>query len=309
MTHTAGADGLADADRISHLVAAHVDCMDAVCALAATLSLRTGELEAPTAVREALSAILAALGLSELEWSSDLSDLAALATVLHGRIAEAWELARDPARRAGWQPTRRDVMEGQALSSEILGSFARAEVIPHLAGLEARLAAPGGSFLDVGVGAGGLVVSFCRQWPRLSGVGIDIWEPALALAQQRVADAGLGHRIELRHQDVGQLEDRDAYDLTWIPANFIDDQALRGAVSRVRLAARSGGWIILAVLRTGTELLDALARLRVARAGGSPLSPDEAEELLRSAGWEEVQSLAGSVPRGMRLVVGRRPTS
>ena len=200
-------------------------------------------------------------------------------------------------------------MEGQALSSELFGSFARAEVIPRLPGLETRLAKPGGSLLDVGVGAGGLAVSFCRQWPGLSAVGIDTWKPALALAGQRVAAAGLGQQIELRHQSVAELEDRDAYDLAWIPANFIADQVLRAAVSRIRLAARSGGWIIIAVLRRGTELLDALARLRVERAGGSALSPDEAEGLLRSAGWEAVESLAGNVPRGMRLVVGRRPRS
>lgn len=309
MSHIARADGPADAEQVSQLVAAHVDSMEAVCALSASLSLHVREIQAAPAVRKALSAVLATLGLSELERGRDSSDLAALATVLNGRIVEAWELCRDPARPPGWKPASGEVITGQALSSEILGSFARAEIIPLLPGLEGRLAAPGGSLLDVGVGAGGLAISFCRQWAELSAVGIDIWEPALAVARERVSEAGLEERIELRQQDVRELDDFDSYDLAWIPSNFIDEETLRAAVGRIRLAARSGGWIIVAVLRGGMELLDALARLRVARAGGSALSPDDAEALLRSAGWEAVRSLAGNVPRGMRLVVGRRPPS
>jgi hypothetical protein len=39
-----------------------------------------------------------------------------------------------------------------------------------------------GAFLDVGTGVGGLAIEAARVWPALRVVGIDQWEPALALA-------------------------------------------------------------------------------------------------------------------------------
>lgn len=176
-----------------------------------------------------------------------------------------------------------------------------------LPGLEARLAEPHAQFLDVGVGGGGFVGALCRHWIHLEAVGIDIWEPALALARERVRKAGLEDRIALRMQDVAELEDLDALDLTWIPGEFIGAAALLSALRRIRLAARPGGWIILSALRGGTELIDSLALLHAMRAGGSAISPGEAEELLRSDGWEAVHCVTTDVPRALRLVVGRRP--
>jgi hypothetical protein len=67
--------------------------------------------------------------------------------------------------------------------------------------------------------------------------------------------------------------------------------------------------MIVSVLRGEGGIPGALARLRVVRAGGSTTSPTEAEALLSSDGCEEVRSIGGDVPRGLRLIVGRRPAT
>ena len=54
-------------------------------------------------------------------------------------------------------------------------------------------------------------------------VGIDIWEPSLALANENVARAGLDDRITIRRQDVSDLDDPDRYDCAWLPTFFFTE--------------------------------------------------------------------------------------
>lgn len=110
MSETQGDPG-GDSDRISQLVAAHVDSMEVVCALAAALS-DSRELCPPT-VERALRGVLASLGLAELAAAPITVDSAALSTVLRGRIIEGCELVENPVRTPGWTPTSTDVIEGQ----------------------------------------------------------------------------------------------------------------------------------------------------------------------------------------------------
>ena len=88
-------------------------------------------------------------------------------------------------------------------------------MIPRIDGLAARLECPTASFLDVDVGVAALSITMARLWPALRVVGIDLWEPALALARQYVADADLGDRIELRQQAVEELADTVCWLKEW----------------------------------------------------------------------------------------------
>jgi hypothetical protein len=50
----------------------------------------------------------------------------------------------------------------------------------------------------ISVGVAALSIAMCRAWPTLPVVGLDPFEPALALARQNVAEAGFQDRIALR---------------------------------------------------------------------------------------------------------------
>ena len=57
--------------------------------------------------------------------------------------------------------------------------------------------------------------------PSLQVDGLDIWEPSLALARANVAASRHAARIEIRAQDVTQLDEHAAYTLAWLPAPFL----------------------------------------------------------------------------------------
>lgn len=106
-------------------------------------------------------------------------------------------------------------------------------IIPHLDGLTARLEAPTAAFLDIGVGVAALSIAMTRLWPTLRVVGIDPWEPALALARQNVATAGLSERIDLRQQAVEDLTDQAAFDLVWVSQPFVRTDPPTSTLHRV----------------------------------------------------------------------------
>src|SRR4029077_10323017 len=104
-----------------------------------------------------------------------------------------------------------------------------------------------GRFLDVGVGVASLSISMCRAWPELRVVGVDPYDVSLDIARGNVVRAGLSDRIELRQLRIEELRDETAFDLAWLPAFFIPEQALAAAITRVHAALRPDGWLLLPV--------------------------------------------------------------
>lgn len=143
--------------------------------------------------------------------------------------------------------------------------------------------------LDVGVGVAAMAIAFCRTFPALTVTGIDVLEQPLRLAREAVAAAGLEDRIELRQQDVGALEEREAYDLIWLPAPFLPTHALTRGLERAQPALRPGGCVVVAHGRFGQDpLRDALLRFRTLAYGGTVLDDAAADELLRRHGFDVV---------------------
>src|SRR5205085_5765824 len=96
-----------------------------------------------------------------------------------------------------------------------------------------------------------------RHWPSLRVVGIEPWEPSLAIARRNVESAGLAAQIELRQEAGEDLGDTEAFDLAWIPSAFIPEAALATIVPRVGRALRPQGWLLLAMVNPGPEPLSA----------------------------------------------------
>jgi hypothetical protein len=252
-----------------------------------------------------LSDVLGVLGLDDLLAELEPGDLRALSGTVRARARQAGELSANPLRGPSRLADREAIVAGTLGAADLAPVIHRA-VVPRLAGLAERLDSPDAAFLVVGAGAGGLLTSFCGLLPRLRGTGIDGWDPALAVAREHVARAGLAARVQLRRQDVTALDDRDEYDLVWLAADVVGPQALPVAVRHGLLATRPGGWVILSVRGGDDELAVALARLRTAREGGTPLWPSEAESVLVDAGWRDVRSLPRDLVPAVWMTAGRR---
>jgi precorrin-6B methylase 2 len=262
--------------------------------------------KASAEVEACLAEVIGALGVEEALAEATPAQLGEVLSPIRALFLQALDLLNDPAREPGWSYTDVELLESQGQTSAAFAVLFRDAVVPALPGLGERLERPDAMFLDVGVGVAGLTVAMCRVWPALRAVGIDSWDPALVLARRNVSQAGLANRIQLRHQLVEDLDEADTYDLAFLPGPFLPPRVLEAALGRVRLALRPGGWVVLALYRGAEDLASALARLRTVRSGGSLLSSEEGEALLRAAGLESVSTLAADIGIPAALVAGRR---
>ena len=207
--------------------------------------------------------------------------------------------------------TRQDdealLAQGRA-SAQGAGPF-RMFTVPMMEGLSELLAGPSPVMLDVGVGVGAMATAWCQAFPGLHIVGIDVFPRALELASRLVAKADLADRIELRNQDVIDLDDRDTYCFAWLPAPFIPPNTLEASVPRIFAAIVPGGWVGLGHGKFGADpISDAITRLQTVAFGGTPLDNDQAQLLLGRAGFESVVTFP--TPEGAPgITAGRRPAT
>ncbi len=280
---------------------------EALAALGAVLRLRSTGTTAVPEIQEALAGVVSALGLTDAVDGASPAELAAASSPIRAMFLQAIDLLTDPGRAPGWSFTDADVLQSFGRTSAGFAHVLREKVAPALDGLADRLSADGAAFLDVGVGVGGLAIAMAEQWPNLRVVGIDPWEPSLALARENVAATRVGERIELRAMRIEDLPDREAFDLAFLPGPFLPQAVLDTAVTRVRETLRPGGWALIGLFRGRDPLDEALARLRAARSGGSSPTPAEAVAFLTAAGFEEVAEFQADLGIPSALAVGRRP--
>jgi SAM-dependent methyltransferase len=280
----------------------------ALAALGAVLELRIGGATISPELEAQLTEVLRILGIdAELEEVSTEA-LAALLAEIRLNFLQGVKLLYGSTFQPGWTHTEAELLLSQGQASAAFAPMFHRAIIPQLDGLAACLSTPTASFLDIGVGVAALSIAMARLWPTLRVVGIDIWEPALALARQNVATADLGDRIELRKQAVEDLTDTTAFDLVWFSAPFIRADVLALALQRAQRALRPGGWLLSGTLnRTDEPLVAALADLRSISWGGQPLAPSEFKALLEENGFDQVQVFPSPSWVSAVLIAGRRP--
>ncbi|HJV29056.1 MAG TPA: class I SAM-dependent methyltransferase [Gaiellaceae bacterium] len=173
---------------------------------------------------------------------------------------------------------------------------------------DAGLGTAGARILDVGTGVGGLAVAFATRFPESTIVGIDPWEPALALAREKVASAGLDGRVTLLNATVQELDDPDGFDLAWLPSFFIPEPVLDEAIARIHTLMRPEATLVFGMYDVTDEepLASAVHDLFTVRAGGSLVYPEDALARLRHAGFDGTRELERDWDAPLRLVVGRR---
>jgi len=204
----------------------------------------------------------------------------------------------------GWAETDPELIRsrGAASGAVVLSLLDRCRA--YLPGLAERLDRPGAAFLDVGTGAGGIVIALCRAHAGLRAVGVDISALAVTVAREQVAAAGLGDRAEIREQSVAAIEDADAFDLLWVPQAFLPEPVLAEALPRLYRAARRGAALVIAIsANSDTGVSGAVTDLRNLMTGGGTLSPQAAATMLHTAGFSEVETVV--LPAGAVLVAQR----
>jgi SAM-dependent methyltransferase len=279
--------------------------VEALAALGATLLLQRGDLEPDPRVGACLQEVLHAIDPQLAEGVGHRADYARHLVEIVFR--QSVELLQHPEHVPGWRHRDPAILQSQGQVSRLI-----IHGIDDLAAQRPELRAilrGSGTFLDVGTGAGWLTLEAARVWPRLHIVGIDIWEPALALARSNVAASDFGERIELRLEAVERLNQRATYALAWFPGSFIPAETTRQALERIHQALIPGGWVVFALWAPSADPLEAaVAKLRIVRSGGHPWIATEVVDCLRAAGFVGIEALLPGVPGSpIAFVLGRRP--
>lgn len=222
-------------------------------------------------------------------------------------LRQALELIDDPGRRGGWDTVVVPLLQSIGwLSMGVAAAVDAVEQLdPKVAG---RLAGSDARLLDIGTGTGWLAIELARRHPMLTVIGIDIFDPALDLARNNVALAGLSDRIKLRHQDAANLQQPDSYDAVWVPLPFLT-QGRRTAGADRCPPQPEAGWLPARgdLHRTAGRPTPTADRPAHGRSGGHPWRPPQILDLLTGARFSSAVEVPRTWGAPVRLFVGHRP--
>jgi 2-polyprenyl-3-methyl-5-hydroxy-6-metoxy-1,4-benzoquinol methylase len=169
------------------------------------------------------------------------------------------------------------------------------KILPGLADLRQRLDT-GGTILEIGCGTGNLLLELAKAFPSARCVGIDIDETSLAIAREKIEEAGLGARVEVRQgTPEAVLEPASVDACVMIEVLHEIAPALRPTLVRTAAAMlRPGGWMVI-VDETYPSTLEEMRRPEFrfpVQTGFEELvwgnvipTREEQESLLRDAGF------------------------
>jgi precorrin-6B methylase 2 len=277
--------------------------VEALAAIGGELRLRREDLNRDPRVRPLLQEVVQLIDPGLLDGIDAEQERTALAFI-QTSFRQAADLMENPERAPGWNYADPIILESQGqLSRQIVRGINKvAAQRPDFGAVLQK----NGAFLDVGTGVGWIAIEAARSWPALQVVGIDSWEPALALARTNLSLSGIAERVEIRSQRVEQLTDERAFTLVWLPGPFIPADIAAIALERIHRALAPGGWLIFGLHpQPPSALGQALANLRMVRGGGHQWTTNEVEKRLDAQGFERIEALSPFPP--IMFVLGQRP--
>jgi SAM-dependent methyltransferase len=176
--------------------------------------------------------------------------------------------------------------------------------------------ARGGTFLELGCGAGGVLTSTLALYPWVTAVGVELDADTLAQAQRHARAAGVADRLELRHADARDIADEAAFSVAFWSQFFFPLASRAATLAAARRALRPGGYLVmpcfwggeppasLAALREPSGRYYARNRLLFDTWGLSTLTREELADEARAAGFAIVR--VAPVP-GLDLLLAQRP--
>ncbi|MGW2775377.1 SAM-dependent methyltransferase [Streptomyces olivaceoviridis] len=209
----------------------------------------------------------------------------------------------------GWGAQGDEVLLSQGRASAATGRALAGKVVPALPGCAERLRAQGSRVLDVGTGVGALAVVLAASFPEVRVEGIDVLERALDLAgaELSAADPAVTARVFLRRENAAELSEEERYELIWLPAPFLSEEALRAALPRLAAALVPGAWLVAGTNPAADDALRrSVGRWTATRGGGNSFDTARMSEELVALGLEETRTFP-TVPGGPVLVAARRP--
>jgi demethylmenaquinone methyltransferase/2-methoxy-6-polyprenyl-1,4-benzoquinol methylase len=100
--------------------------------------------------------------------------------------------------------------------------------------------------LDVATGTADLALTLAERWPSASVMGVDISEGMLAIGRQKIQDAGLAPRLELRTADAENLPFEDGlYDAVTVAFGVRNFENLETGLSELARVLRPGGILLI----------------------------------------------------------------
>lgn len=261
-----------------------------LAAIGAALKLRT-LVDVDAEMRDRLErAAERALGIAPSSLAE--AELPQLQTMIAMAFAEGGELLRDPARGPGWQVTDPEILQaqGEASASVFDRILALSETRPPLR------QALSGRFLDVGTGVGAIALRAARACPTLEVHGIDIWPPAIAIAERNVAASPFAARIRIDLLDVAGLPATPRYSLAWLPTMFLQRAVVREAIARIAAASRPGAFLVAGLYTVPPDpFLAEFSALRTLRSGGEITDSAELAAMLAREGLGDIEVDHGPV--------------
>ncbi len=135
-----------------------------------------------------------------------------------------------------------------AFSKSAYELFLPSVLLPAVPGLRERLGA-GGSILELGCGAGAGLVALAHAFPECAVTGVDPDPTSIALARQRIEDAGLGERVHAEEMRAEDLTGEGAFDFIYTQISLHEMDDARIALANARKALRDGGVLLITEIR------------------------------------------------------------
>jgi len=167
----------------------------------------------------------------------------------------------------------------------------------------------GGSVLDVGCGAGRVVMTLASAFPRAKVVGVDLDQESIRQANAAAEDAGLGARARFLAKTIADLSSEEQYDLVTIFDCIHDFAAPVETLEQVRARLKPDG-VLLAIEPKAADRLEhnrspmvtmfygfsVFHCMTQSLAQGGPglgtcMGPARAESLVREAGFRGFEQL------------------
>jgi SAM-dependent methyltransferase len=269
----------------------------ALSALTAHLRLMDMQQATDPALRFELDRVVDGLQARRLTEELSPEERAVLIGFARSYLRQALDLVEQPDRPGAWAHDDPTLLQAQGAASAVVASLF----------IEAGIGKPGARILDVGTGVARLAIAFCEAYPNATVVGLDPWEPALAIARRSIADAGLGSRITLSPIPVERFHDQEGFDVVWLPSFFIPELALDAALNSIRGSTRPGGVVVVGTRPESDDgLASAIDDLMTVRSGGTPLTAAAAIARLERTGFVDVREIPRTWQAPLGLAVGYR---